>query len=152
MKLGTLCYLRKDGKTLMIHRNKRPDDFHLGKYNGLGGKLEPGETPEECALREVKEESGLTAGNPLLKGIITFPLFDGSDDWYVFVFEFRDFHGELREPAEGTLEWIEDPELLDLPLWEGDRIFLPWLDQEKFFSAKFYYSNKELVDWKVIFH
>lgn len=152
MKLGTLCYLREAGKTLMIHRNKRPDDFHLGKYNGLGGKLEPGETPEECAIREVREECGLKVRDPQFKGIITFPMFDGCDDWYVFVFEFRDFHGELKEPAEGALEWIDDQKLLDLPLWEGDRIFLPWLNQKKFFSAKFEYNNKKLVDWKVTFY
>lgn len=86
MKLGTLCYVRNGDKTLMIHRNSREGDFHLGKYNGLGGKFEAGESPEECVIREIKEESGLDITEPQLKGVITFPLFDGVDDWYVFLF------------------------------------------------------------------
>ena len=75
MKLATLCYVRKDGKTLMVHRNKKPNDMHLGKWNGLGGKLEPGETPEECCIRELYEETGLAVRNPQLKGLITFTAF-----------------------------------------------------------------------------
>ena len=85
MKLATLVYLRKDGKTLMMQRGRKPGDVHAGKWNGLGGKFEPGETPEECAVREVYEESGLKVQNPIMKGIITFPLFDKIKDWYVFV-------------------------------------------------------------------
>ena len=81
MKLATLCYLRRDGKTLMVHRIKKANDMHQGKWNGLGGKLDPGETPEECAVREIYEESGLIAHNPRLKGILTFPAFDDFEDW-----------------------------------------------------------------------
>lgn len=136
----------------MIHRNKRGSDYHLGKYNGLGGKLEPGESPEECARREVLEESGLQIEDPIFKGLITFPLFDGRDDWYVFVFRIDKFSGELIEPEEGELEWVENSRLLELPLWEGDRIFLPWLDEQAFFSAKFVYKQGKLTDWEVKFY
>jgi 8-oxo-dGTP diphosphatase len=152
MKLGTLCYVQKGSKTLMIHRNSQDGDFHLGKYNGLGGKFEPGESPEECVIREIKEESGLDIKDPQLKGVITFPLFDGVDDWYVFLYVVEEFSGELSDSTEGDLEWVETGKLVDLPLWEGDRIFLPWLQQENFFSAKFVYVNKKLKDWEVKFY
>jgi len=152
MILGTLCYVRKNEKTLMIHRNKRKGDFHLGKYNGLGGKLEAGESPEDCVIREVKEESGLNIQDPELKGIITFPKFDLVNDWYVFLFVAQNFTGELIQSAEGELEWVDTDKLKHLPLWEGDRIFLPWLQQNKFFSGKFIYENKQLKVWKVNFY
>ena len=86
MKLATLCYVRHDNRTLMIHRIKKPNDMHQGKWNGLGGKLEAGETPEECAVREIYEESGLLAHSLLLKGFLTFPGFANEEDWYTFVF------------------------------------------------------------------
>ncbi|MBN2460749.1 MAG: 8-oxo-dGTP diphosphatase [Candidatus Cloacimonetes bacterium] len=152
MKLGTLCYLRKEGKTLMIYRNKKDNDYHEGKYNGLGGKFLPGETPEECAIREVQEESGLVMRNPRLHGCITFPLFDGRDDWYVFIFTCGDFSGRMIDSPEGYLEWVNNDNLLQLPLWEGDRIFLPWLEKDNFFSAIFNYQDKHLVSWDVRFY
>ena len=152
MKLATLCYIRQAGKTLMIHRVKKENDMHAGKWNGLGGKLEPGETPEECAAREIREESGLVIANPVLKGILTFPMFDGDEDWYSFVFLVRDFEGDLIDSPEGFLKWIPDEELLDLNLWAGDRIFLPWLERAGFFSGKFIYQGGELIDHHVTFH
>ena len=152
MILATLCYLRKDGKTLMIHRVKKQDDIHAGKWNGLGGKLEPGESPEECAIREIREESGLQARNPRLKGILTFPNFDGVQDWYAFVFVVHEFQGQLIDSPEGFLKWVDDDALLELELWEGDRVFLPWLDRPGFFSAKFTYQDGELVDYGWTFH
>ena len=152
MKLATLCYIRRDGKTLMVHRVKKPNDMHQGKWNGLGGKLEPGETPEECAIREIFEESGLRAHNPQLKGLLTFPAFAEEEDWYAFVFVVTDFHGELIDSPEGILAWVDDTELLDLDLWEGDRFFMPWLDRTGFFSAKFVYKNGVFVDYDVIFY
>ncbi len=97
MKLATLCYVRKDGRTLMVHRIKKANDIHQGKWNGLGGKLEPGETPEECASREILEESGLRVKNLKLKGFLTFPLFARDEDWYAFVFVVDEFEGELIE-------------------------------------------------------
>lgn len=152
MKLGTLCYVRKAGKTLMLFRNKKPKDFHEGKWNGLGGKLEMGETPEECVAREVWEESGLTIRDPILHGILTFPSFDEIDDWYVFVYSACHFSGELIDSPEGELAWIANADLLNLNLWAGDRIFLPWLEGDQFFSGKFIYKHGELVDHKVTFH
>jgi 8-oxo-dGTP diphosphatase len=152
MKLATLCYVKHDGKTLMIHRIKKKNDMHQGKWNGLGGKLEAGESPEECALREIYEECGLRAVHPVLKGVLTFPVFDEVDDWYVCVFVINEFEGELTDSSEGYLSWIPDPELLDLPLWEGDRIFLPWLAQPGFFSGKFVYDNGRLVDHHANFY
>lgn len=152
MKFATLCYIRHAGKTLMIHRVKKQNDMHAGKWNGLGGKLEPGETPEECAIREIREESGLVASNPLLKGILTFPAFDGIEDWYAFVFVVREFEGQLIDSREGILRWVDNSEVLDLELWEGDRIFIPWLDRPGFFSGKFIYQDGCLVDHHVVFH
>ncbi len=102
MKLATLCYLRQNGKTLMVHRIKKPNDIHEGKWNGLGGKFEPGETPEECARREIFEESGLRVKQLALKGLLTFPLFARDEDWYAFVFVATDFEGSLIESPEGT--------------------------------------------------
>ena len=136
----------------MLYRNKKIGDYHQGKYNGLGGKFKPGESPEECAVREVKEESGLQIRDPKLKGFITFPLFDKIDDWYVFVFLIHHYKGDLINSPEGRLEWIKNSELTRIPLWEGDRIFLPWLDQKRFFSAKFDYKDKKLKNWNVVFY
>jgi 8-oxo-dGTP diphosphatase len=152
MKLATLCYVKHDGKTLMLHRVKKKNDMHQGKWNGLGGKLDAGESPEECALREIEEECGLRAAHPLLKGVLTFPAFDEIEDWYVFVFVVKEFEGELHDTSEGYLSWVPDAELLDLTLWEGDRIFLPWLDQPGFFSGKFIYDKGRLVDHYACFY
>jgi 8-oxo-dGTP diphosphatase len=152
MKLATLCYVKRNGKTLMLHRVKKENDMHEGKWNGLGGKLEPGETPEECVIREVEEESGLRLRRPRLHGIITFPSFDGVDDWYTYLFTATQFDGELIDSPEGKLAWIDDADLLDLYLWPGDRIFIPWLQQDRFFSAKFVYENKELRRHEVVFY
>ncbi|MBT3606498.1 MAG: 8-oxo-dGTP diphosphatase [Candidatus Latescibacteria bacterium] len=152
MKIGTLCYIKHNGKTLMLHRVKKENDMHEGKWNGLGGKLEAGETPEECIIREVKEESGLTIYNPNLRGILTFPKFDGIDDWMAFLFTATQFEGELIDSPEGNLEWIEDTEVFNLNLWPGDRIFLNWVEENRFFSGKFIYKNKKLIDHSVIFH
>lgn len=137
----------------MMHRVKRENDMHKGRWTGLGGKLNPGETPEECALREVKEECGLILKKPILKGILTFPASDILDeDWYVFVFVATEFDGKLIDSDEGNLKWVDDSELLNLHLWDGDKIFLQWLDQEGFFSAKFIYEKGELKDYKTIFY
>ncbi len=152
MKLATLCYVQNDTHTLMLHRNKKENDTHRGKWNGLGGKLEAGETPEECVIREVYEESGLTIIQPQLKGLITFPMFDGRDDWYVFMFTARQYSGELIDSSEGTLQWIENEKVLELNLWEGDRIFIPWLAKKHFFSAVFEYENGRYQKHKVIFY
>ncbi|MHB8578431.1 MAG: NUDIX hydrolase [Ignavibacteriaceae bacterium] len=154
MKLATLCYVidKKKNRTLMLHRVKKVNDFHEGKWNGLGGKLEIGETPEECVVREIKEESGLTISDPRLHGFITFPLFDGIDDWYVFVFTAENYSGEIIESAEGNLEWIPSESITSLNLWDGDSIFLKWLNEDKFFSAKFIYEKGILKNHSVTFY
>ena len=151
MILATLCYIKRHGHTLMVHRNKKPNDMHEGKWNGLGGKFEPGESPEECVVREVREESGLEIRNPRLHGLLMFPDFKG-DDWYVFVFTANEFNGELIDSPEGRLEWIPDEELTSLNLWESDQIFFPWLEQEEFFSAKFIYQGDDMQSYEVSFH
>jgi len=154
MKLATLCYVtdKTSKKTLMLHRIKKKNDYHEGKWNGLGGKFEQGESPEDCVIREVKEESGLDIIKPNLKGFITFPLFDGVDDWYVFLFTADNFSGKIIDSNEGKLEWIPNNELFSLNLWDGDKIFIKWLLQDKFFSAKFIYENGSYKEHEVIFY
>lgn len=152
MILATLCYIKYNGKTLMVHRNKKPNDIHAGKWNGLGGKVEAGETPEECIQREVEEESGLVIHKPRLHGLLMFPKFKGND-WYVFVFTATEFSGELTESSpEGRLEWIDDEKLTSLNLWESDPIFLPWLNEPKFFSAKFEYEGDVMQGYDAMFY
>lgn len=150
MKLATLCYIRSNAKTLMVHRVKKVLDIHKGKWNGLGGKFEPGETPEECVIREVYEESGLIISDPKLKGFLTFPKFANNEDWYAFVFLSEKFSGTLKESLEGYLRWINDDEMTNLALWDGDYIFLPYLDRPGFFSGKFVYENGELIDHSIV--
>jgi 8-oxo-dGTP diphosphatase len=152
MIFATLCYIRKNDRTLMIHRVKREGDMHAGKWNGLGGKIIPGETPEECVVREVYEESGLKLKKPLLRGVLTFPGFANDEDWYAFVFLATEFEGDLVESEEGYLQWVPNEEILDLELWDGDQIFIPWLDRPEFFSGKFMYQNGSLVEHQVVFH
>lgn len=154
MKLvaATLCYVRSRGRTLMLHRNKKEGDVHRGKWNGLGGKLDAGESPEECVTRELREESGLTVLEPRLRGVLTFPAFKPGEDWLVFVYTADRFEGTLGACAEGDLEWIDDGKILSLPLWEGDKVFLPWLDGEKFFSGKFVYRDGRLVSHEASFY
>lgn len=152
MILGTLCYIRNAGRTLMLHRVKKKTDINKGKWIGLGGKIEPGESPEESVIREVEEESGLIIKKPQLRGVLTFPQFEGCDNWYVFVFTATEFEGELIDSNEGNLKWIDDDKLFSLELWEGDRLFMPWLEQDKFFSAKLVYEDWKLKEHSVVFH
>ena len=151
MILATLCYVKCDGKTLMVYRNKKANDIHQGKWNGLGGKFEPGETPEECVIREIREESGLSIEKPKLAGLLMFPNFMGND-WYVFVFTADEFTGELIDSPEGNLEWIPDEKIRELNLWQSDHIFMPWLQEGKFFSAKFEYDGDVMKTYQVTFH
>jgi len=151
MILATLCYIKRDGRTLMVYRNKKVNDIHEGKWNGLGGKFEAGETPEGCVIREVYEESGLSIQRPKLCGLLMFPKFKGND-WYVFVFTVDDFSGELIDSPEGNLEWIPDEKVLALNLWESDPIFMPWIEEGKFFSAKFEYEGEEMRGYDVVFY
>jgi 8-oxo-dGTP diphosphatase len=127
--LATLGYVfSPDGRrVLMIHRNARPDDAHFGKYNGLGGKLEPGEDVVAGLRREIREEAGIACDRVLLAGTISWPGFGKrGEDWFGFVFRVAAYSGTpLTSNPEGTLEWVEVDRIPTLPLWEGDRHFLP---------------------------
>ena len=151
-QLATICYIDNGKELLMLHRNKKPNDVHEGKWIGVGGKLERGETPQECAEREILEETGLKA-KPVLKGVITFPEFTLDLDWYTYVFKVTEFEGDLIDCNEGTLEWVPYDEVLSKPTWEGDHTFVEWLLEDKpFFSAKFVYDGDKLLDTQVDFY
>ncbi len=152
LRLATLCYVQRPGQTLMLHRVKRENDYHQGKWNGLGGKFEPGESPEECVVREVYEESGLLCRDPLLRGQITFPNFDGEADWYVWLFVAPHWKGKLIDSPEGRLAWIDNDKLAALNLWPGDRLFIPWIFEERFFSAKFLYQDGDFQGYEATFY
>lgn len=141
---STLCYIENSGKYLMLHRVKKENDANHDKWIGIGGKFEENESPEECITREAKEETGLTLLNLRYRGIVTFV----SDEWegeYMHLFTSDSWEGELAECNEGDLEWIGKEELLSLPIWEGDRIFLRLLDSdEPFFSLKLRYEGDKL--------
>jgi len=152
MKLATLCYVRQDNQTLMIHRVKKANDIHQGKWNGLGGKLEPGESPEQCVVREISEEAGLNIQQPRYHGLLVFADFK-NEDWYVWVFSAELFTGLLAEESnEGNLQWIPDENLTSLNLWPSDQIFLPWLKSDKIFSARFQYAGDEMLGHEVVFY
>ncbi|HWY88846.1 MAG TPA: 8-oxo-dGTP diphosphatase [Gemmataceae bacterium] len=127
--LATLGYvLSADGsQVLLIHRNRRAGDPHLGKYNGLGGKIEPGEDVVAGMRREIREEAGLECDALVLRGTVSWPGFGkGGEDWFGFIFRIDRWHGTTRlDNPEGSLEWIDVERILELPLWEGDRYFLP---------------------------
>ena len=146
MRNTTLVHLERDGKYLMLHRVKKEHDENHDKWVGIGGKFEPGESPEDCALREVREETGLTLRSWSYRGIVTFV----SDEWgteYMHLFHCTDFTGTLKPCDEGELEWVDKRRLLSLPIWEGDRIFLRLLDSDRpFFSLKLRYEGERLVE------
>ena len=145
MKNTTLCYIEQDGKYLLLHRTKKENDENRDKWIGIGGKFEDGESPEECMLREVKEETGLDILDYRYRGIVTFV----SDRWpteYMHLFTADGFSGELRDCDEGQLEWVPKGEMNRLFLWEGDRIFLDLLEtEEPFFSLKLKYRGEKLT-------
>ena len=149
--LTTLCYIEKDDKYLMLHRVKKKNDLNKDKWVGVGGKFEPGETPEECLLREVKEETGLTLTSYKFRAIITFI----SDEWgveYMHLFTADGYEGELpedkmRDCDEGELVWVPKNEIENLRLWEGDKIFFRLLEErDDFFSLKLRYEGDTLVE------
>lgn len=143
--LTSLVYIERDGKYLMLHRTKRENDVNAGKWIGVGGKFEQDESPEECAIRETREETGLTLLRPVFRGIVTF-VNDVCPTEYMHLFTCGDFTGNLRECDEGELAWIEKSRVPSLPLWEGDRLFLPLLSSDApFFSLKLIYAGDALV-------
>jgi 8-oxo-dGTP diphosphatase len=152
--LATLGYVMSaDGRqVLLIHRNRRTGDAHLGKYNGLGGKVHAEEDIITSLRREIREESGLECDEIILRGTISWPGFGKhGEDWFGFIFRIDRWHGEPRpENPEGTLEWIDVDKMLELPLWEGDRFFLPLVfarTTEQFHGVMPYREGKP-VSWK----
>lgn len=145
MKNTSLCYIEKEGRYLMLHRTKKAADENRDKWIGIGGKFESGESPEDCMLREVREETGLSLSSWSFRGIVTFV----SDEWgteYMHLFTADGFAGSLRDCDEGELEWVEKARIPSLPIWEGDKIFLRLLDQgADFFSLKLCYHGDKLV-------
>jgi len=153
MKLTTLCYIEKDGKYLMLHRNKKKNDINHEKWIGVGGHAEPGESPEDCLLREVKEETGLTLTSYKFRSIITFIQNQvGQEEMCLFTAD--GFEGELTECDEGELAWVDKECILGLPIWEGDKLFLePLLSGEKrFFTLKLVYEGDKLAEHKIYFY
>ena len=146
MKNTTLCYIEKDGKYLMIHRVKKVFDMNNDKWLGVGGKFEETETPFDCVRREITEETGLVAGKLNYRGLVTFVSNEYGTE-YMHLFHTRDFTGELLENCpEGNLEWVDKDEITNLPLWEGDKIFLDLLKKDvPFFSLKLVYEGERLV-------
>jgi 8-oxo-dGTP diphosphatase len=151
--LATLGYvLSPDGRqVLLVHRNKRPTDAHLGKYNGLGGKLDPGEDVVSGLHREVREEAGIECDEIVLRGTISWPGFGKhGEDWFGFIFRVDRWSGTpLAENPEGTLEWIAVERILELPLWEGDRFFLPLVFERtaRQFHGVMPYRDGRPVNW-----
>lgn len=146
MKNTTLCYIERDGRYLMLHRTKKEHDENAGMWIGVGGKCEEGESPEDCLLREVREETALTLTRWRSRGLVTFV----SDEWemqYMHLFTADGFTGTLAEScAEGELAWVAQADVPALPLWEGDRIFLRLLAQDApYFSLKLVYRGGALA-------
>lgn len=146
MQAATLVYIQQEGKTLMLHRVKKIQDFHEGKWNGLWWKLEQGESPEDCVRREIQEEVGVTVEHMIFKWLLTAPLFDGKQDWIIYIYLVDSFSGELQECNEGNIKRIANENLLDLNTREGDKHFLPLLFEPWRFSCKATYVDKKLKD------
>lgn len=144
MKNTVLCYIEKDGQYLMLHRTKKANDANKDKWIGIGGKMEERESPEDCLKREVLEETGLSLSSYRYCGIITFV----SDEWeteYMHLFHSDSFEGELTECSEGELCFIDKNQIFSLPVWEGDRIFIRLMQENRpFFSLKLCYTGERL--------
>ena len=151
--LSTLCYIEKDNKYLMLHRIKKKNDVNEGKWIGVGGHFEADESPEECVLREVKEETGYTLTSYRFCGLVTFVSGDGVTE-YMSLFHADGFEGEPGACNEGELAWIPKTEVPALPTWEGDAVFLEILlrDDPRFFTLRLAYEGDKLIDKKLQFY
>lgn len=146
MKITTLCYLIQNNQYLMLYRNKKKEDPNAGKWIGVGGKIEEGESPKDCVIRECREETGFLI-QPCLRGIITF-ISDQWEDEVMFLYTAEQFEGTLKKCPEGDLQWINREALSTLNLWEGDRHFLALLQQDApFFTMKLIYQKDKLIQW-----
>ena len=145
-KLTTLCYLEKDGKYLMLHRVKKKNDINKDKWIGIGGHFEGLESPEECLLRETREETGLQLMSWQFRGIVTF-ITDMNFVEYMCLYTADAWEGTLSECDEGNLEWVRKEDVYGLPIWEGDRIFFRLLEERReFFSLRLRYEGDRLVE------
>ncbi len=146
MKNTTLCYIEDGDRYLMLHRVKKQNDENRDKWIGIGGRFEEGESPEDCVLREVREETGLTLTRYRYRGIVTFV----SNEWgteYMHLFTADGYTGTLTDCDEGDLAWVRKDEVTSLPIWAGDKIFLRLLaDEAPFFSLKLTYVGDTLAD------
>ena len=149
--ITTLCYLEKDEKYLMLHRTKKKNDINKGKWLGIGGKLESGETPEECLKREVQEETGYKLNSYEFRGLVIFN-YNDDEPLFMYLYTSSDFSGNQHECDEGNLKWIPKKEIFDLKLWEGDKIFLELLFKNTpFFYLTLNYENDHLLSSKLEF-
>ena len=147
MHNSTLCYITRGDEVLMLHRVKKKNDINKDKWIGIGGKFEADETPDECLLREAKEETGLTLTSWRCRAVVTFLTENSEDGEYMYLFTADGFEGELKECDEGDLQWISRDFLDQLPKWEGDQIFLDLLWQDApFFLLKLRYQGSTLVE------
>ena len=146
MTTTTLCYIENNGQYLMLHRTKKPNDINEGKWIGVGGHVESDESPEECLVREVREETGLTLTSYKFRGLVTFVNSECESE-LMCVFTADGYTGELITCNEGELRWVDKTQVPDLPTWEGDRVFLDLLlsDEKRFFSIKLQYEGDRLV-------
>lgn len=171
-RLAVICYLKKrsatDPETLFLKRDADQRDFQYGMYIGVGGKIKDGERPEQAVLREVFEETGgetiggnkgLHVHQPMYKGVLVFDnqgrVFSNGlpqPDWYVHAFVAHRFSGEMGSSKEGSLVWVPHSQLDQIAMWEGDRIFLPWLERSEIFSARFRYDDKKLTSYDATFY
>ena len=146
MHNSTLCYITRGDDVLMLHRVKKKNDINKDKWIGIGGKFEPEESPDECLLREAKEETGLTLTSWRCRGVVTF-LNDSCEGEYMYLFTADGWEGEIKECDEGDLQWVSREFLYSLPMWEGDKIFLDLLWQDApFFLLTLRYSGDTLVE------
>lgn len=144
-KLSTLCYIEKEGKYLMLHRTVKENDVNHDKWIGVGGHFEYGESPEECLLREVKEETGYTLTSWRYRGIVTFVYGENTVE-YMSLYTADGFTGKQIVCDEGELAWVDKDKIADLELWEGDRIFFRLLDENRtFFSLKLEYNTEDVL-------
>lgn len=142
MKLTTLCYIENNERYLMLHRVKKENDLNKDKWIGVGGHFEEKESPEDCVLREVREETGFELTNYRFRGIVTFILGDSLTE-YMHLFTADGYQGEMIPCSEGNLEWVEKEKVEELNIWEGDKIFLRLLrERESFFSLKLVYDEE----------
>ena len=150
MKLTTLCYPERDGKYLMLYRNRKKNDPNGGKWIGIGGHFEKGELPSECAARELFEETGLKTEKLTLTGQIFF-YSDLWEDECMYLYRAEDVFGDITDCDEGELEWIEKERIPTLPMWEGDRIFLDlFFEKVPFFTMALVYEGEKLISHKII--